>query len=324
MIEGLEGCESLERLDLTLNFIADITCVQRLTANPFLQSIHLTGNPCTQLEGYRSYVVHVLPQLKDLDGSEIIKGERIVARQEEKGVMDQATAEAVRFREEERLKREMLEKGMDPFPPKFNEKGERVYGHSPEERLQMLREQEEMEKEKKKAQEPAPGSISALHQELHKKQPRLTPEQELEKYGRYLMRNEAKIPFHMDLDDKTNFVLTAKPGKFISTSVLNVEVDVNVVRVYVKEALLQVPVEEDLSPDGVQVQRSQTTGELKITVPYAERGNVKRFGKGSQDVKKDDPEPSSKSNDKKALLFPGDVGYEGGADKESKTLQDID
>ena len=36
-IENLEGCESLNKLDLTLNFIGEITSVQSLSNN-----IHLT------------------------------------------------------------------------------------------------------------------------------------------------------------------------------------------------------------------------------------------------------------------------------------------
>ena len=41
----------------------------------------LTGNPCTEYEGYREYVVGTLLQLKWLDGTEITKSERIRATQ---------------------------------------------------------------------------------------------------------------------------------------------------------------------------------------------------------------------------------------------------
>jgi protein TilB len=275
VIDGLQSCEALERLDLTLNFIADLTCVQTLLANPSLESLHLTGNPCTKTEGYRAYVVHTLPQLKELDGDEIIRAERITARQAEDVVVEVAEEEAVKVREAERIKQEMLAKGIDPFPPKFNEQGERVYGHTPEERLQMLREQKEQERRQKEEQaNPQPGSISAVHKELREQQQqhgsgaRLTPEEEKQKFGRLLLRNEGRVPFHIDQDGTEAVVLTVEPGKFISTTLLSVTVEVDAIRVTIKGKLLQVPVEEELAADAAQVQRSSTTGQLKITVPY--------------------------------------------------------
>eukprot|EP00058_Branchiostoma_floridae_P024446 XP_002609936.1 hypothetical protein BRAFLDRAFT_85884 [Branchiostoma floridae] len=81
-IENLEGCESLKKLDLTVNFVGELTSVEHLQQNQFLQELYLTGNPCTDYDGYRQYVVTTLPQLKTLDGKIIQKTERILARQE--------------------------------------------------------------------------------------------------------------------------------------------------------------------------------------------------------------------------------------------------
>lgn len=39
VIENLEGCESLQKLDLTLNFIGDITSVEKLKNNYMLESL---------------------------------------------------------------------------------------------------------------------------------------------------------------------------------------------------------------------------------------------------------------------------------------------
>ena len=79
-IEGLENCESLNKLDLTLNFI-DIynfkESIINLKKNIFLSELHLTGNPCTDFEYYRLFVIHLLPQLKKLDSIEIKKSEII-------------------------------------------------------------------------------------------------------------------------------------------------------------------------------------------------------------------------------------------------------
>ena len=42
---------------------------------------YLTGNPCTEYEGYREYVIATLEHLQWLDGKEIEKSERILAKQ---------------------------------------------------------------------------------------------------------------------------------------------------------------------------------------------------------------------------------------------------
>ena len=63
--------------------------------------------------------------------------------------------------EEARVMAEMIANGIDIFPARFNDKGERVCGHTPEERLQILREQRG-EEEKLKPE----GSISALADDL--------------------------------------------------------------------------------------------------------------------------------------------------------------
>jgi protein TilB len=46
-VENLEGCESLEKLDLTLNFIGELTSIESLKLNIHLKDLFLTGNPCT-------------------------------------------------------------------------------------------------------------------------------------------------------------------------------------------------------------------------------------------------------------------------------------
>ena len=266
-ISGLEGCEMLQRLDLTLNFVADMHCVDNLRANPFLQTLHLTGNPCTKTAGYRAFVVHTLPHLTDLDGEPILKSERIVARQEEPEIVQSVEQDALKVREQERLKQELVKKGIDPFPPRFNEQGERVYGHTPEERIQMLRETQE-EEFKRKNPPVDPNSISALHAEMNKKPVKLTAEEEIQKHGRLLMRNEAKFPFTFD-ESGNEVVITLEPGKYIATSLINIEVETTYVRITVKDKLVQFPLSVEVSPSLAKVQRASTTGQLKITIPLA-------------------------------------------------------
>jgi protein TilB len=212
-------------------------------------------------------VAHTLPHLTDLDGDRVLPSERISARQENEEIVEVVEEAAMKFREQERIKNEMIKNGVDPFPPKFNEKGERVYGHSPEERIQMLRETEEEQRKKNKP--PEPGSISAIHQELNQKPRKLPPQEEFEKYGRYLMKNEGKFPFSFDQDGDTEVVITLNPGKYISTSLINVEVELQYVRITVKDKVAQFPLSVEVSAAGAKVQRSSTTGQVKVTIPLA-------------------------------------------------------
>ena len=95
------GCEFLEKLDLTLNFVGDLLSIESLTHNVHLKELYLTGNPCTDYHGYREYVVAVLPQLVSLDGTEITRSERILATQK----LEEFRGEIVQQQEEHKLKR---------------------------------------------------------------------------------------------------------------------------------------------------------------------------------------------------------------------------
>ena len=54
-VENTEPLEKLEKLDLTLNFIGEITSIELLKHNLRLKSLFLMGNPCTQFKHYRDF-----------------------------------------------------------------------------------------------------------------------------------------------------------------------------------------------------------------------------------------------------------------------------
>merc|ERR1711959_258442 len=80
-IENLEGCEALEKLDLTCNFIADPLEMANLAPNTRLKELYVLGNPMTDVEGWREFTVASLPQLESIDGTAITRAERIKANQ---------------------------------------------------------------------------------------------------------------------------------------------------------------------------------------------------------------------------------------------------
>ena len=63
-IEGIKRCESLNKLDMTLNFVdvEDLEeSVDEMEYCENLQEVYMTGNPCTNWEGYRDYMLGRLP-----------------------------------------------------------------------------------------------------------------------------------------------------------------------------------------------------------------------------------------------------------------------
>ena len=67
-VQNLQRCESLQKLDLTINFVdkAGLVSLVSLQHNVLLTELYLIGNPCTEWRGYRQFVVGTLPQLKKL------------------------------------------------------------------------------------------------------------------------------------------------------------------------------------------------------------------------------------------------------------------
>jgi protein TilB len=55
--------------------------VKSLAVNRHLEQLYLVGNPCTQFDNYREYVLNALPQLGELDGTKVTRTERILAAQ---------------------------------------------------------------------------------------------------------------------------------------------------------------------------------------------------------------------------------------------------
>ncbi|RMX37350.1 hypothetical protein pdam_00015456, partial [Pocillopora damicornis] len=106
-VENLEGCESLQKLDLTVNFIGELTSVESLRGNYHFRELYLTGNPCTEYEGYREYVIATLDSLKWLDGKEIDKSERILAKQDYENIRNKIISQQSDHTKK-RLNREQL------------------------------------------------------------------------------------------------------------------------------------------------------------------------------------------------------------------------
>lgn len=67
-IQSLASCEALRKLDLSVNFIGmgGMASLRHLRQNVELRELHLLGNPCTQWQGYRQWLIATLPHLTSL------------------------------------------------------------------------------------------------------------------------------------------------------------------------------------------------------------------------------------------------------------------
>lgn len=84
VIENLEGCESLSKLDLTCNFIEledYMESLVNLKKVASMREIYFLGNPCADWKEFRALAINIVPQLMSIDGKEVTKVERINANQ---------------------------------------------------------------------------------------------------------------------------------------------------------------------------------------------------------------------------------------------------
>ncbi|XP_064253615.1 dynein axonemal assembly factor 11 isoform X6 [Passer domesticus] len=274
-IENLEGCEELKKLDLTANFIGELSSIESLKCNIHLKELFLMGNPCTEFEGYRQFVVATLQQLKYLDSKEIERSERIKALQNYPEVKwkirEQEQAYLLkRAREKEEAQRRMQErkdekqKQMDSklgcdSPDSTQEKPNQAEGDGEREGCRTVENDDE---ERKFWEEPTP----------------YTPESRLETHRYIEEKRRAKDNVRESKKrEKTTWTLVTAEGKVLNvnvpkhldTSLLDVDVQPTYIRVLVKGKPFQLVLPEEVKPDSSSAKRSQTTGHLVVTMPKA-------------------------------------------------------
>ena len=72
--------------------------MESLAANVHLRELYLTGNPCTDYQGYRDVVIAVIPQITSLDGTEVTKSERILATQKLDSLRSEIVTQQVEYK----------------------------------------------------------------------------------------------------------------------------------------------------------------------------------------------------------------------------------
>ncbi|KAI5716746.1 hypothetical protein M8J76_011630 [Diaphorina citri] len=274
IIENLEGCESLTKLDLTLNFIGQIESVKSLQHNIHLKQLFLKGNPCSDYEHYRNYIIAVLPGLQELDNVLIERSDKIIAQRMYQDILpsieeDQETYKV--FRAQQRiqnahlLSRPITQQDIDTI-------NQSTTDNSPESRIYMSR----------------------LNQAIHEKQNGGGEKQNgnqdggrkfFKQDGRPLNMNQANIDFRLE-NERDRYVLTVHVYRYLDTSLLDVDVQPNYVRVTIKNKVLQLALDDTVLTDKSYAQRSEATRHLVVTMP-------KESGRAKTSPKKDTPNQKS-------------------------------
>ncbi|PVD22974.1 hypothetical protein C0Q70_16234 [Pomacea canaliculata] len=294
-VENLEGCESLKKLDLTVNFVGELTSVESLKENYHLEELFLTGNPCSEYEGYREYVIAALPQLKTLDGRDIEKSERIKAiqnfgpvrahiiqQQEEykkKRAKQKQESEEKRREKEKKAAQEKetgqgkkSEAGFDGrWYTDINERDKKDYNKEYEEKVQDF--WQEKVPYTPESRIDMHNHLKELKEKEEKKDDReeKKPRRLFAEDGRPLNINESKVGFTLTEDDNNNCILDLAIFRYMDTSLLDCDVQPNYVRVVLKGKIFQLSLPEEVNAEKSTAQRSQITGHLVITMPKAKQ-----------------------------------------------------
>ncbi|NWI10667.1 TILB protein, partial [Crypturellus soui] len=292
-IENLEGCEELKKLDLTANFIGELSSIEVLKYNIHLKELFLVGNPCTDFEGYRQFVVATLHQLECLDSKEIERSERIRALQDypevKKKIREQEKAYLLkRAREKEDAQKRMQEKkekkenqmqsklGIDSLDIICDDEN-----HQPEREQQTWEETDD--EDRRFWEEPTPYTPESrleAHRYIEERRAKDSIRESKKKEkplrtlitteGKALNVNEPKLHFTLEDDEENNqFILDLAVYRHLDTSLLDVDVQPTYVRVRVKGKPFQLVLPEEVKPDSSTAKRSQTTGHLIVSMPKA-------------------------------------------------------
>uniref|UniRef100_A0A1A9VRL4 Dynein axonemal assembly factor 11-like CS domain-containing protein n=1 Tax=Glossina austeni TaxID=7395 RepID=A0A1A9VRL4_GLOAU len=261
-VENLEKLESLNKLDLTLNFIGELTSIEGLRDNYNLKNLILTGNPCCDYPNYRKYVIGTLPQLNELDGEEITITDKLQAKRnlkEYRAIIAQCQVDYAMKRDEQKSRFLQQKEDLELHMASIEDEHEKIKAfwdskseHCPEIRYEISKYHRQGQEKGKTAKRVE----NMLQKELQLFGP----------CGRPYNMNKPKLPFKLS-DEDSQYILKLDVYKYMDTSYIKVDVDVNYIRVTVKGKIFQIALTEEVKPSEAKTQRSQITGQLVVKAP---------------------------------------------------------
>lgn len=259
-IENLHRCESLRKLELTLNFIPakDLPpSMTNLQECPHLRELYMEGNPCTRWPGYRLYIIHMVSQLASLDGRKITEEERKEAELQYPLLCQQlATMNDDDGRREE----------------------DNHAGWSPATRLRDHTNLDDSILSPSNQTDPCLSTTtSALKQQqqqptVYSRLP-LLPEEggpplRQINQGRWNFSfKESSSPANNKKKNAAAITLEIALPKYLDTSYIDIDIQPRWVRLLIKGRLLQLYLPDEVSPDLCSARRKISTGALTLTLP---------------------------------------------------------
>lgn len=249
-----------------LTFLGDLESVCSLKDNLYLKDLYLTGNPCTDYNGYRQYVIAKLPQLKTLDSKEITISDRIKAQQKIAELERTIRKQQLKYQTFREAQKERISR-VDTSNIPNEEFWQMTSENSPETRTEICSRQKKNERNSTDTCEDKPKKpISLFH-----------------KSGRPLNINQAKLKFLFKDDDPKQYVLEVEIYKYMDSNLIDVDLQPIYVKVNIKNKIFQFVFPEEIVVDKSIAQRSQITGHLVLKLPKA---NYKE-PLGKKDIKND-------------------------------------
>jgi protein TilB len=274
-VENLERCESLRKLDLTLNFVPPAALPSLATLRPCagLRELHLVGNPCTTWNGYRAYVAATLPQLARLDGEDIEDRERRAA-----------VAMLPELQRQLQLLGEAEASAEGGASAEVSDDGGGAEAQSrpwcPATRLQDHHEQEQLAQAAEQAKRAAASSLLAgdgssapgasCRRPLRALLPPLAEGEDVRQCneGGWAFTLEEEVAGGVDV-----LVLSVALPSHLDVTAVQADVQPRAVRLLAQGRLLQLRLSAEVRPGAAVARRSKATGRLVITMPV-DKGEV--------------------------------------------------
>jgi len=251
LIENLQTLESIEKLDLTGNFITRLSeSIKNISKNRFLKDLYLTGNPCTNIQNYRVYVIRNLPKLRFLDGMEITLSERSEAQN-----LSNTSLQKIISSEQDLIKEDLCRRENYLANPSEN------FYHCSESKAQFDLENDllEQEKEEKKNQDSDENLKRNRKTNLYSKN------------GRMLNVNEMKLEFDVKYDNEY-FLLKLYTPKYLNYDQIKITIESKLIRILIINQIFQIILLEEISIGSkTKTNRSNFTGILEICAPLKDK-----------------------------------------------------
>jgi len=319
-IEGLQNCEFLNKIDLTVNFV-DVDeleeSIDHLISREHLKDLYMMGNPCqANWEGFASFVIAKLPQLQTLDGTEITRSLQILARQKLPDLEIELRQLAVIKRRELAVASKLKDlkniesdiaagkktqalsgnsgEALDVAEEAvIEEDREQLTENTPEVRQEIYRELAQQKKEKDDRDKAnGPKERDYDNEQLASiEDTRLKEKENGEKEIR--QKNEGGWEFKWDEESRQSFIsLEVFVSRHLDSSLMDVDVHPTYVSVIIKSKVLRLRLPAEVKSSEAKCQRSKTTGSLLIIMPKVDpkensltiRGDVRAREKTTEDT----------------------------------------